>query len=179
MSRKFYLSLLNSLKVIPQACSLNIETLYNDPTSVVLSWTSDPPSFSRSSSDLKILAYRQSSNSPSSLNISILTQRSFPPLLLNFYLLYLFLLLPPLLSIFLPPSLPSPRLLLSLLPLLLHLHSLQNTKHPPLLFSLACVISNLLLLTYSVVVILLHEGEASQLHGQLSQIRQNSTKSLI
>ena len=137
----------------------------------------DPPVFSPSPPHLNVLAYRQSSASSSPLlTISLLTQLSFPPLLLKYYLSYLFLLLPSLLSLFLPPSLYSPRLLLSLLPLLLLLHSLQNTEHPPLLFNLGCLTSSLILLIYSVVIILLHEGEANQRNGQLSQLMYQQTK---
>ena len=160
--------------VIPQACSLTIETLYNDPTSVAVSWMLDPPLIS-TSPHLEVLAYRLSSTSPSSLTISLLTQLSFPTLLKS-YLPYLLLLLPSLLSLFLSPSLPSPRLLLSLLPLLLLLHSLQNTNHPPLLYSLGCVAISLLLLIYSVVIILLHEGEGNQRNGQLSLHISNQTE---
>ena len=161
--------------VIPQACYFSIETLYEDPTSVSVSWMLDPPLISPSP-HLEVLAYLQSSTSPSSLTISLLTQPSFPLLLLKSYLPYLLLLLPSLLSLFLSPSLPSPRLLLSLLPLLLLLHSLQNTKHPPLLYSLGCVAISLLLLIYSVVTILLHEGEGNQRNGQLSFLKGNQTE---
>jgi len=128
----------------------------------------DPPLISPSP-HLEVLAYRRSSTSPSSLTISLLTQLSFPPLLLKSYLPYLSLLLPSLLSLFLSPSLPSPRLLLSLLPLLLLLHALQNTKHPPLLYSLGCLAISLLLLIYSIVLILLHEGEGNQRNGQVRE----------
>merc|ERR1712130_731577 len=105
----------------PQACSLTVETLHDDPTSVVLSWTPHPPVISSGSPPhLNVLAFRQSSASPSSqLTISVLTQVSFLPLFLTSYLSHLLLLLLSLLSLFLPPSLSSPRLLLSLLPLLL------------------------------------------------------------
>jgi len=153
----------------PQVCSLTIETVCNDPTSVAISWMPDPPLFSPSPSHLEVLAYRQISSSPSSLSISLLTQRSFPHLLLKSYLPYLLHLLPSLLSLFLPPSLPCPRLLLSLLPLLLLLHSFQNTSHPPLLYSLGCLTIGLLLLIYTVLIILLHEGEGNQRNGQVRE----------
>jgi len=151
----------------PQVCSLTFDSLCNDEESVVLSWGNYSTEFLPTPPHLSLLAHRLSSTSTSKITVSLLTKMSFMPLLLKSYLSYIFLLLPPLLSLLLPTSLSNHRLLLCLLPflLLLHLqHSMQNTN---LLFALGSLVFSLLLFFCNILLIVFNEGEAGHQSGQV------------